>query len=534
MTRIPAFAITHATKIPARFFHLSLIVISLTIAQMARAASPAHDTDYVPAFFEQAVRNAETGEQSMSAPHIPDRIGAQAAFEESMKELREHAALAARRTPADILHDYLPQEINKGMNAARATDPDNAAKLFSGVVTLEQILGAAVAYSPAIKGAEQDFNAAMNRYSQAEYLNQLVYQYLGFTQSLDIIATPQANKRMTQMSWPFPGSASLQADAVNIDVETARVNFEAAVRDVMAEVSQAYTELLFNEAMAAIVRENLGVARKAEKTAIALYSTGKGMYGDMVMIASRIDKLEAMEQSFTQKRRGAAARLLQTAGLPHDTPLGKPAPFADSPPLSRDAARKAAVTHGQEVRAMELMVRRMDVMVDMAARMAFPDYSLGLSFFQNLEMEPMAGQSAMPNFAVRPMGPGAAPSFASENSYIRELRNARDAAAQKLDDMRNRMAAMADQNYADYLAASNTANTIRNSTIPKTQNAYEAALGSYMSGMGGFTGVLDTLEMLLDEKMELQDTVMMARMARIMLDKTTGGGAHAIKGSQSQ
>lgn len=534
MIRNPMQCMMGLQKHIARTVLVSLFAVAPCAVSAAQSAIPHNDINYAPVFFEQAVRNAENEIKTASAAPRPDMQTAQRAFNESMKELREHAVLAARRTPEDILREYLPADILKELDAARAQAPDHAGKRLSGGVTLIRLLGAAVAHSPAIKAAEQDFNAAMNRYGQAEYLNQLVYQYLGFTQTLDVIATPQANKRMTQMSWPMPGSSALQGEAVNIDVEIARVNYEAAVRDVMADVSEAYTELLFNEAMAGIVRENLGVARKAEKTAIALYSTGKGMYGDMVMIASRIDKLEAMEQSFTHKRRGAAARLLQIAGLPHDTPLGKAEPFADAPPLAKDAARKAAVTHGQEVRAMELMVMRMDVMVDMAARMAFPDYSLGLSYFQNIEMEPMAGQSAMPNFAVRPMGPGAAPTFASENSYIRELRNARDASARKLDDMRNRMAAEVDMSYADYKAATGTASTFRNSAIPKARHAYEAALGSYMSGMGGFTDVLDGLEMLLDEKMELQDAIMMARMARIMLDKAAGGGAYAVNGGKSQ
>ena len=515
---------------------LPVLLVLLSGASAARAGSPSQQqaADYVPPFFEQAVQSAEQNEAGASAALLADRESAQKAFDAAMQNIRADAVASAKRTPEEILRAYLPHDVLVELDAVRTAGPAGINKYLSQGAGLNKLLAAAVAYSPAIKAAEREFNAAMNRYGQAEYLNQLVYQYLGFTQSLDIIATPQANERMVQMSWPMPGSATLQGEAVNIDVETARVNFEAAVRDVMADVRLAYADLLFFDAMAGIVRENTGVARKIENIVTTMYGTGAGMYQDMVKISIRIDNLKAQEQSFLQKRRVAASKLLEAVGLPRDIALTSVPAVDYAPVLGRDKLRDAARTRQQGVRVMELMVRRMDVMVDMGSRMAFPDYSLGFSYFQNIVLEPMAGQGEMPSFAVRPMGPGAAPTFAGENAYVQEMRDARDAAAQQLEDMRNRMAAEVDQSYAAYQAASNTAQTYHKSVIPKTYNAYEAGLASYMAGAGGFMDLLDDIEMILDQKMAYQDALLDSRMAAVMMETAAGGGVYATKGGTAR
>jgi len=478
---------------------------------------------YVPAFYTEAVKNAEAAPAGAPEMKSADVQAAKHALDMAMQRMRENAVKNKNKTPDAIVRGMLPQTILNEWEAARAATRDGMNKFLGGGSSLDKLLAAAVAFSPSVESAAHEYEAALNRYSQSESLNQLVYKYMDFTESLNVIATPQKNKRMVQMDWPAPGMITLQGRAVDLDVAIARKQFQAAVRDAITDVKLAYADLLYLDQALAIVRENRGVARRVNKVVTSLYSTGAAAYQDMVKSEIRMDTLSAMEHTLAQKRGAAESRIIDIAGLPRDVALGKPGALAAAPAAGREALRAAAMAHRQELSIMELKIARMDVMIEMSDRKLFPDYSLGLSAYQNREIESLGQQGAMPAFAVRPMGPGAAPTYSPDKSYVLELKDKRAAAARRLDDMRNRTAADVDRLFADQGAAAQAAHTYRNAIIPKTHNAYEAALAAYMSNAGGFVDLMDAVRLILDQRMAYEDALRNARKATAQLEQITGG-----------
>ncbi|MFH1538782.1 MAG: TolC family protein [bacterium] len=483
--------------------------------------------NHAPSFYKETLKNIGAEGPISPAPQVGS---AEEAFEEAIGRVIDMGEKEKSKSVEDTAREFLTPKALKELSAIREAEKDDSLEtFFAEVVNEDRFLAAAVEFSPAISAAGDNLRASINKYEQTVFLDQLLYQYLSFTESLDTRTASTKNKRMAQMSYPFPGMVSLKGDAVQKDVEIARVSYEEAALGVLAEVKIAYADLLYLDGALEITRENLGLARSIERVATELYGTGMAAYSDLVKISIRVDKLETMAGTYGRKKAAAETRLLRAAGLPAGIKPGEleEAALPEVPELKE--LRAVALKQRQELRRMELALERMDIMIDMAGRKLFPDYSLGLSYFQNREIASVGTQGVAPSFVVRPMESGAGPDFASENAYIREMRDRRSAMAGELENMRNDTIAGVDTYYARYVSASDTAETYRNSILIKAQNAYDASLSAYSAGGADFIDLLDAHRELLDQKLTFEEAERDARSGLAMLEKTVGGGPVSVK-----
>ncbi|MDI6792039.1 MAG: TolC family protein [bacterium] len=477
--------------------------------------------DHVPAFYQETLGNMKTEGLLRPTPEVKD---AEKAFNGAIQRLQKMAEEEKLKSAEDLLGQFLTPAGQKELPLIRqAEKEDSLQRLFGETVTQDRLLAAAAVLSPAITSAEDNLRAAINRYDQTVFLDQLLFQYLNFTESLNTLTGPQKNRRMVQMNYPFPGMVSLKGDVVQRDVEIARIEYEQAARDVLTEVKLTLADLLYLETAVRLTRENLELARSIDRVVNSLYNTGKAAYADLVKISIRVDKLETMVGTYSQKKSAAESRLREVIGLPEGITMGS-LDETDLPALPELAKmRDLALEQRQELRRMELMLARMDIMIEMAGRKLFPDYSLGFSYFRNQEVRSVGTQGMMPSFVVQPMAPGAKPDFANENAYIREMHDRRAGMAGKLEDMRNRTIAMVDMHFAGYTAARDTADTYQRSIVPRAHNAYEASLTAYTSGAANFIDLLDAHRGLLDQTLAYKEAKRNARQALSLLEKTTGG-----------
>ncbi len=488
---------------------------------------------YRPAFVGQSLSGAKA--TGRPASFAPDKENAVKAFDEAMQAI---ADVSKKKTPlsvAALLKESTTPEIQAELERInKEIENGGTPGALPGTVTLNRLLASAIVFSPAVQAAEDNLRAAANRYDQVVFLDQVLLQYLGFTESINTKTSSKKNRRMVQMNYPFPGMVSLKGDAVDKDVEIARVAFEKVVRDVLAEVKVKYANVLYLDAALEITRRDLSLAKDIDKVALRLYETGMAEYSNVVKISMRIDKLATMEDTFEWKRNAAITALREVIGLPGEL---KPGSFAETGPADVPGLRALqalAQSRSQELRSMQLMIERMDIMIEMGGRKLFPDYSLGFSYFQNREVLSLGTQGKAAAFMTRSMGPGAMPDYADENAYLREVKDKRNSLAQKLEDMRNRTNSMVEKFFANYSASRNTAATYKKSIIRKAHNAYKATLGDYTSGDGSFIDLLDAHRVLLDQELAFEGARRKARTNLALLEKTVGGKIAVEKGADSQ
>lgn len=489
---------------------------------------------YEPAFYRQSLDKA-ADESSRSSSFSPDNADAASAFEKATQDIEAITDINTPVSVDDMLGGLLnPETLNEYERIKALVEAGKVTDTLTDTVSLNTMLGAAVVFSPSIKSADDNLRASMNRYDQSLFLEQLLFQYLGFTESLNTKTSSRKNQSMVQMNYPFPGMVALKGNAVDKDVEIARAEYEKTVRDVLTEVKIKYAEVLYFDSVLGITRQNLQLARNIDRVALRLYETGSAEYSNVVKISIRVDKLGTMVDTFTRKKNAGITSLRETAGLPGEIEIDS---FSETGLISVPEPailQKLALSRSQELRSMQLMIERMDIMIEMGGRKLFPDYSLGFSYFQNREVLSLGTQGKAATFMTRSMGQGAMPDYASENAYLLELKDKRNSLLMKLDDMHNRTSSMVESAYANYSASRNTSGTYGKVIIGKARNSYEATLGAYTSGGGSFIDLLDAHRILLDQQFAYEDAKLMARKSLAMLEKTVGGRIIVEKGVDPQ
>ncbi|MFH1735656.1 MAG: TolC family protein [bacterium] len=477
--------------------------------------------EYKPEFYEKNLKGIETGTEFSDVPMAED---SEKAFEEAIRRVQDLADNDKASNVDEIATRFLTGNGLKELELVRRAIKEGSLETFIGgePLTLDRVLAAAVALSPAVAGAEDNYRASLNRYEQIVFLDQLLNQYLDFTESIDTLVGSKRNKRMVQMSFPFPGMVSIKGELVQKDVEIARVEYEKTVRDVLTDLKLAASDYQYFDVAASVTEKNLELAKGIERAATELYGVGKAAYTDLVKMSIRVDKLETMLETQTRMKNAAGSRIIETAGLPYDLEIA--GITEDGLPQLPDLEKlyELSLNRRQELRSMELMLDRMDLMIEMAGRKVFPDYSLGLSYFQDQEIRSVGTQGMMPSFPVRPMEPGAKPDFANENAYIQEMRDRRSGMSANLDDMRNRTKAMVRTYFERYAASLGTAKVYLDSILVKSKNSYEASLTAYTSGAVGFIDLLDAHRQLLDQTLAYEDSKRTARESLAFLEKTIG------------
>ncbi len=547
------------------FSSILIALISMSaFVSVAHSRQKSHIKDYIPSFYVDSLEKAGTSQLRAAAPvPVPGQVVSSVAQKPQM-ELPEHLLVPA------VLIEY-----NAALDADGTGELD---KFLSGEVSLEKMLGAAAALSPAVRNADFTLKAVEKRYGQAEFLDRLIYGYTAITGSLDISTGPKNNMRMPTMEFPHPGMYALRGAAVARDVEIARLNYEKTLRELFAEIELAFADALYFAEAEIIARKNLSYARDANRAAVTMYETGMAAYSDMVMASIREDELKANAESYAVKKKAALARLSELAGLPPSARLAALSPFPTDAVRVGEEFLAAALSRNSELFIMKKELERMDVMIAMIERKSAADLTLGLSYFSGVNIRPltaeMADADAVQEIAMPPAplssgmgmksggmetvsgdmgmnasGPGGVdgmdgmesfpslPSlnvnrdFAVENAYVAELKEKRKAMAAGIEDMEKRMAADVAGSYANYSAAQNSAAAYKDSILKSTDNGYEAALAEYFSGARDFMTLMGALEMALMKRMELAMFERDMRMELAMLEKMAGGRtASALEG----
>jgi len=549
-----------------RFLPFFILVATLFFTRTSHAGQEAYIKYYTPSFYTDSLRAAGTRKE---APAVPSNPAEGLAFTGT-----------AEKPPTVQLPDgILSHEVLKQYQAARAAEENGTLKDFlAGDVNLDRMLGTAAALSPSVRSSGALIEAASKRFGQAAFLDRLVYGYSAVTGSLELPTGPKNNMRMPAMEFPFPGMSSLRAQAVALDVEIARLNYEKNLDNLFSDIELAFADVLYFSEAERITRENLSLARNVNLTAVTMYETGMAAYSDMVMASIREDELEASAAAFSEKRKAAFSLLFELTGLPADARPATLAPSSSETSISRDGFLSAALARNPELLAMRKDIERMDVMIRMIRRELAPDKTLGLSYFSGMNIGPpddeMAGSSGnnktpgrtvvsaggmnmkssgtttgaggmdmdtygmngsggmggMESFPATPVS-NIDPVFAIKNSYAAELEAKKNAMAAGVEDMERRMTSAVNTSYADYSAASGNARAYRETILKSADNAYESALAEYTSGARDFMNLMDALEMTLMKRMDLAMFEKDRRMALAMLGKMAGGRtAPALEG----
>ena len=433
-----------------------------------------------------------------------------------LKFQSEFQALLESETPIpEPFYDFSVPQMKSYQELA--TEIEKAEAQLAAQVTLELLLAFGYEWSPVIKAARKKLKATLEQYPQSVYLDNMLRQYNAFTKQLDTKIGQPRHKEMAAMKFPFPDMLALKGQIVTEDVQIAQKEIDIALRDLVTDIRLAYYDFLYLNEAIEINRENQELLRQMIQIAQAKFRAGIGKYHSVIMAQVEFSKLSDSIITLEERRETVIARINTLLNRPADAPLGKPQPLAYeevTQPLGE--LYPFALKSRQEIQKQKLVISKMNLIIQLATRMAHPEATLGASYFENR-------MKLSPKFLTqRTLNPKHSVSFGQRDAYIREVEIKTDAKRQMLIELENMTRFTVKKHHFGLETANRSIALYRTTLLPQARSALQAANTAYQAAQVDFISFLDAQRTLLRFRLEEQRAYRDHRQHLAQLEQAVG------------
>ena len=388
-----------------------------------------------------------------------------------------------------------------------AASPEKARERLAEPITLELLVALGYEWNPGLKSAHEKIRAILAQYPQAAYLENVLRQYNAFTKQLDTKVGPMRHKEMMAMAFPFPNTLALKGQVITEDVLIAEKEFEIAFRDLVTEIKLAYYDYLYVIAATRINKENQKLLQQMIAIAQTKFRVGQGKYSNVIMAQVELSKLANAIITLDQQRETIMARINTLLNSSADLRLGDPVPVeADGVTPALAELYELATENRQEIQKQKLAISKMALVVEMAKQMAYPDPTLGASYFENRSMANLKHKQDMPMtfMTQRALNHTNAAWFGQRNAYIYEMDVKIEAMAHKIEELESNLRFVVKKHHFGMETANRSIRLYRQTLLPQAQQALDAANTAYQAAQIDFLSFLDAQRTLLNFRIEEQ------------------------------
>ena len=367
-----------------------------------------------------------------------------------------------------------------------------------GPVSLQALVAEALEQNPEIKAMRRGFDMMRARIPQAKALPEpmLSYGYAGnaaFVPPFDIQKGDPASARMLSFTQevPYPGKLTIKGKMANVEAEAEWWNYEQVRLNVVAEVKDAYFDLFYLHKAIETVTKNKELVEKFARIAEAGYSVGKGVQQDVLKAQVEISKLTDQLTVLEQRKQTAEARINSLLYREPETPVGRPEEIRPREfTHSLAELNEAALTNYPALKAQRRKIDREQYGVELARKDFYPDFTVGLTYFNRPGMPEMYGVNVgvkIPLYFWQKQRPAVTEATASARAERERLENATSLLFFRVKDR--------------YLAVTTAQRLLKlygTTIIPQSSLSLESAIAGYEVGKVDFLTLLDNLVTLLN------------------------------------
>lgn len=394
---------------------------------------------------------------------------------------------------------------------------------------LDLVLATTVLRNPGLKAAKDNLEATLERYSQVTNLDEIMRQYASFVEGLTTKVGPQKHREMIQTRFPFPGLLSLKGDIVDKEAGIASEQYEIALRDLVTNVRHLYYEIAFTSRAIDITEADLEILKRLERVATRLYATGRTSYTDVIKLQIRIAKLDDDLAKLRDKKATLTVKLNALLDLPagfRPGSLGKAE--LNELAYSLEQLVEFGLLENQEIRALRLTIEKMALLIEMGERKTYPDFTLGYSYFQNVEQMQVGTQATQEAFSTRPPIPPKS-WFGNMDAYLREVRVRLGATEKQLEEVTNKLRADVKQALFDYANAQRLRKLYEDELLRQAKEALDLAIVGYQTGALMFPDLADAEVNWLRFNLEYSRSITDQNQHFAALERIVGRGLTGVE-----
>ena len=400
---------------------------------------------------------------------------------------------------------------------------------LSGPHPVEDYLQFALMQNAGIQSARKRMEAAAMRVPQEASLSDPrisatgwpFYPYVNQTAGGRVVSDVSISQEV-----PWQGKLQAQSQAAQAELDMARARLASIELQVIEQVKRSYYQLYFVEQSLIITQQNRQLLAQVLEIANVRYVTGNTSQQDILRLQAELSNVDADLVQIRQEVSTAQADLAELLHVSPDTQFETTGQLdAEDVPRNLEALYRLAVTGRPELHEQLAAIRRDRFQVDRARLNYYPDLTYGAqwgSMTTNRALAPTADGLDMVGLNVSFNVPVYRKRI---NAGIREAEASVVASAREFDSLRDQTLREVKSLFAEAQSQQEVAALLRESIIPKTEQALEVSISEYEVGTTEFVQMIDNWRALLRVQLTLKRTESQLRQTLAALERAVGGFA---------
>jgi len=271
-------------------------------------------------------------------------------------------------------------EANSGRQPASEVD------YYADDPRLIEYIEASLLNNPALQESLARYRAALQRTSQVSALPDPMLSYSELLRGME--------NRMVSVSQTFPwfGKLDLEGRAAVKEALVQYREHQLLQRELIAQVKEAYYELLYVERALKILQEEELLLDHYERLAQSLYATGEGLQQGVIKIQSELTQLIDRRTVLQQQRQLAAARLNTLVNRSSESEVSV-TPAVTIPEVKPDLEElyELGEQNRHDLKATLASIEKNELSVERAKKEYWPDLTLSAGVMDIRGMESLTG-----------------------------------------------------------------------------------------------------------------------------------------------
>jgi len=389
-------------------------------------------------------------------------------------------------------------------------------------IHLSQLIAIALKANPTIKVYRLNWEAMIERFPQATALDDPMFQFGYFIQSVETRVGPQERQYSIVQKIPFPGKLKAKGKIVSKGVEIARVKLDQTIREVLTKLKDAYYELSYLDKAIEITRQNQEVVAHLAKLATTGYDLDGTTLDDVFKAESQRAQLSYDLILLSEFRETQLTRINGLLNRPPEVPLGR---TVDMPhrPLTDTVTELYQIGRqyheGLKMAGLEIALRAEEA--HLAGMKALPNFSFGLHYTEVGESIVQSAESGKDAYKVN-VGITLPLWFEKNRARRKEAELRHQSAGLQREALERRLLTEIKTVYFKVQNAERQIQLYRGSLIPQAQQSISIAETWVKEKQGSFSGLLEMQSVWLNFNLALQRAIANHQQYLAKLEKLIG------------